>query len=230
MILRIKKNALVVSSCLLTVVLCGCGAKNPTSGKSEGEGKSSAAPAIDEITLEKGADGLMVELGKSEPFTGVDIESKEEPDGEDGTKQFIVETPYTKGLIDGVKRTYFSGGMIRENRTYKNGVPVQVETFYSDGSKKFSGQLNSNDRVEGPTQRWAQDGTVLGEGSYDADEKHHGVWKEYDESGELVGEYLWNHGKIEKIIFESPEQKERRLQHYGEVEPSVEADAPGSDA
>jgi len=230
MIIGMKKYALVVSSCLAAVVLCGCGAKESTSEKSGGDGKPQAAPAIDEITLEKNADGLMVEAGKSEPFTGVDIEPVEESDGEDGTKQFIVETPYTNGAIDGVKRTYFSGGAIRENRTYKNGVPVQVETYYSDGSKKFSGRLNSNDRVEGATQRWSKDGIVLGEGSYDADEKHHGVWKEYDDAGELAGEYLWNHGKLEKIIFETPVQKERRLQHYGEVEPSVEMDAPGSDA
>lgn len=221
---------MVVSGCLLAFVLCGCGAKKPTSEKLEGEDTAQSAPAIDEITLEESADGLMVEVGKSEPFTGVDIEPMEESGGEEGTKQFVVETPYAGGLIDGVKRTYFSGGAIREERTYKNGVPVQVETYYSDGSKKFSGKLNSNDRVEGPTQRWSKDGVVVAEGSYDADEKHHDIWKEYDDSGELAAEYLWNHGKIEKIIFETPQQKERRLQHYGEVEPAAEIDAPSSDA
>lgn len=224
------KNSLIVCSSLVAVVLCGCGVEKSTTEKLEVDDLPLVAPAIDEITLEEGADGLMVEVGKDKAFSGVDIEPEEEPDGEGGTKDFIVETPYSKGVIDGVKRTYFSGGAIRENRTYKKGVPVQVETYYSDGSKKFSGQLNSEDRVEGATQRLAKDGTVLGEGSYDANEKHHGVWKEYDESGERVGEYLWDHGKIKKIIFETPEQIERRLHHYGEVEPSVEMDAPNSDA
>ncbi len=227
---EIWKNSLIVCSTLAAVVLCGCGVEKSTTEKLDADDLPLTAPAIDDITLKEGPDGLMIEAGKDKPFSGVDIEPMEEPDGDGGTKDFIVETPYSKGVIDGVKRTYFGGGAIRENRTYKKGVPVEVETYYSDGSKKFSGQLNSNDRVEGATKRWSTDGIVLGEGSYDADEKHHGVWKEYDESGELIGKYLWEHGKIKKIILETPEQKERRMQHYGEVEPSAEMDTPSSDA
>lgn len=227
---QMLKNPLIVCSSVAALILCACGEKKSDTDQDEGDGVSQAAPAIDKISLEEGADGLMVEVGKDKPFSGVDIEPMEESDGEDGTKQFVVETPYSDGLVDGVKRTYFSGGAIREERTYQNGVPVQVETYYSDGSKKFSGQLNSEDRVEGATQRWSRNGVVIGEGAYDADEKHHGVWKEYDDSGGLIGEYLWDHGKIEKIIFESPVQKERRLHHYGEVEPSAEMDVPNNDA
>ncbi|QQL45538.1 toxin-antitoxin system YwqK family antitoxin [Sulfuriroseicoccus oceanibius] len=217
--MMIERFLLVPAVCAAAAVaLVACGVKKTETVELNPDELEVQAPALDEITLVLKEDGKFYQEGRKKPFGGVDVEERIEVDADGNEKRFVIETPYRSGVIDGVKRTYFSGGSVREERHYKKGKPLHVVGYYSDGSKKLERLLNDQDVAEGPSKRWHRNGTLANEGSYDAHEEHHGIWKEYAEDGSLCGQYEWEHGKLKRIIFETDTQRGRRLVHYGEVE------------
>lgn len=201
---------------MAAVVLSGCDVKTTETVELKKEDLKLTSPSLDEITLEL-KDGKFHKVGEVKPFSGVDVEQKVEIANDGSEKRFVVETPYSSGLINGVKRTYFNGGAVREARSYKKGKPLSVVGYYSDGSKKLERLLNDQDVAEGPSKRWHRNGNLANEGSYDAHEEHHGLWKEYAEDGTLCAKYQWSHGKLDEVVFETDTQRGRRLNHYGEV-------------
>ena len=182
------------------------------------EGGKLRAPAIDQLTLEKRADGLMYEPGAGKPFTGKDVEPLLEGDPPQPREGFSVVTPYVDGKIHGAKETYFSSGRLREARIYEHGIAKESTVNFPSGKKKLFAKLNAKDVAEGEYKRWHENGQLHTEGAHDADERFQGEFKEYDEQGKLTGHYLWEHGKLMKIFFETPEQKEERHKSYGKME------------
>lgn len=176
------------------------------------------APAIDTITVEKRADGLVYLVGKEQPYTGTDVEKLVTGEKPEDRKEYVVVTPYKDGKIDGVKETYFMSGRLREGRVYKAGEAIESTVYFPSGKKKLYAELNAKDVAEGAYQRWHENGALHTEGAHDADERFQGEFKEYDEQGKLTGQYLWEHGALKKAIFETPEQKEDRMKSYGKIE------------
>lgn len=186
-----------------------------TAKSEDGESK---APAIDQIKVEKRADGLFYELGADKPFTGKDVEPLLAGDPPQPREGFSVVTPYQDGKINGAVESFFPSGRLREARVYENGVARQSTVYFPTGEKKIFVKLNAKDVAEGEYKRWHENGQIHTEGAHDENERFQGEFKEYDENGVLVGHYLWQAGVLKKVFLESPEQKERRLQHYGKME------------
>ena len=176
------------------------------------------APAIDKLTLEKRADGLMYEPGAEEPFSGSDVEPLMGGDPPTPREGFSVVVPYLNGKIHGTKETYFPSGKLREARVYEHGVAKESTVNFPSGKKKLFAKLNAKDVAEGEYKRWYENGQLHTEGTHDENERFHGEFKEYDENGRLTGHYLWENGKLMKIFFETPEQKEERFKSYGKME------------
>lgn len=176
------------------------------------------APAIDQIKLEKRADGLMYEAGAEKPFTGKDVEPLLAGDPPQPREGFAVVTPYVDGKIDGAKETYFPSGRLREARIYEKGIAKESTVYFPSGKKKLFAKLNAKDVAEGEYKRWHENGQLHTEGAHDENERFQGEFKEYDEEGKLTGHYLWESGVLKKIFFETPAQKEDRLKSYGKLE------------
>ncbi|MFM7180403.1 MAG: toxin-antitoxin system YwqK family antitoxin [Verrucomicrobiales bacterium] len=185
---------------------------------SKSEGGKLRAPAIDRLTLEMRDDGLMYAPGAEKPFTGKDVEPLLGGNPPQPREGFSVVWPYLDGKIHGAKETYFSNGRLREARIYEQGIAKQSTVNFPSGKKKLFAKLNAKDVAEGEYKRWYENGQLHTEGAHDADERFQGEFKEYDEHGNMTGHYLWEHGKLMKIFFETPEQKEHRLKNYGKLE------------
>lgn len=207
---------------LLTVGFMSCQPAPEWEAKAERAAKSEsgklAAPAIDTLILEKRADGLVYAPGADAPFSGSDVEPLMAGDPPQPREGFSVVTPYLDGKIHGAKETYFPNGNLREARIYKNGIAQESTVNFPSGKKKLYAKLNAKDVAEGEYKRWHENGQLHTEGAHDADERFQGEFKEYDENGKLTGHYLWEHGKLMKIFFETPEQKEERFKSYGKME------------
>lgn len=188
------------------------------------------APEIDEITLEKRDDGLFYAKGADKPFTGTDVEPDKVKAEEEGRMGFVVATPYVDGKVHGDKTTYYPSGPMQEERTYEHGVPKSSVVYFpesSGGGIKVKVNLNAADKAEGLYQRWHPNGQLHTEGHLDADERFHGEFKEYDEDGQLQAHYQWEHQKLVEVIFETPEQKQLRLEKKVFL-PSEKPAAPAS--
>ena len=81
----------------------------------------------------------------------------------------------------------------------------------------FWSELNANDSGEGKLTVWYPDGTLLSQMNRDAEGRFHGEAREYSEDGKLKAHLMWEHGKLVRILFETPAQTEHRLEKYGKV-------------
>jgi antitoxin component YwqK of YwqJK toxin-antitoxin module len=160
---------------------------------------------VTEVIVEKRADGLAYLPGAKQPFTGKAITASR-------NFQDCVEsiTPYKDGRLHGDVMTLFKAGNPRTVRTYLDGVPKKFVTYYQDGAKKFEQTLNAKDKATGPYQRWFPNGQLQAQATYDDDERWHGENKEYFETGKLKAHYVFEHGVLQKIVFESPAAKAAR--------------------
>lgn len=206
----------------LALLMAGCQPAREKPADGEGaakrEERDSKAPAIDRITLEKRADGLLYEPGEEKPFTGKDVEPLLEGSPPRPREGYSVVTPYLDGKIDGTKETYFPSGKLRQGRVYEHGIAKESTVYFPSGKKKIFARLNAKDVAEGEYKRWHENGQLHCEGAHDENERFQGEFKEYDEDGNLTGHYLWEHGVLKKIFRETPEQREERFKHHGKME------------
>lgn len=200
-------NFIVSLALLLVSFLSAC---KPEASPSTGKGKAPKA-AVQEVKVEVRPDGLAYLPGSSTSFTGDAIEVHA-----DRTPPSLAKrTPYTNGKKNGEVTTYSPGGRKREVRRYDNGRPVSCDVFYSNGQKKIEVFLNGKDVAEGPYKRWHDNGVLESEATFDENEFFHGIEKDYDREGKLVGHYRKHHGNLLEVIFETPEmQKIRRDKGY----------------
>jgi hypothetical protein len=63
--------------------------------------------------------------------------------------------------------------------------------------------------------RWHDNGVIQAESTFDEQERFHGLEKDYDREGNLIGHYRNVHGVLTEIIFETPEMKQERLIKMG---------------
>ncbi|CAN5914989.1 hypothetical protein BH11VER1_BH11VER1_17680 [soil metagenome] len=163
--------------------------------------------AVQEVNVEIRPDGLAYLPGSAGPFTGDALEIHA-----DRTPPTLAKrTPYTNGKKNGAVTTYSPGGRKREERRYDNGLPVSSDVFYSNGQHKIEVLLNAKDLAQGPYKRWHDNGVLEAEATFDENEFFHGIEKDYDREGNLVGHYRKEHGILLEVIFETPEMKKIRF-------------------
>jgi tetratricopeptide (TPR) repeat protein len=167
--------------------------------------------------LERRADGLFYEPGANKPFSGVNAELQLVPERANQDIGFSMLTPYTKGRLEGTKLCFYPKGALDQERVYRQGKPLTMTQFYSNGMKKFWSELNEKGGGEGKLTVWYPDGTLLSQMSRDSEGRFHGEAREYSEDGKLKAHLMWEHGKIVQILFETPAQTEHRLEKYGKV-------------
>jgi antitoxin component YwqK of YwqJK toxin-antitoxin module/tetratricopeptide (TPR) repeat protein len=170
------------------------------------------------VKLEQRTDGLFYQAGASKPFSGVQAQLEMLPGRANQNIGFSSLTPYRKGRIEGAKLYFFPKGALEQERVYQQGRPQFMTAYFSSGMKKYWVELNSNEIVEGNHTRWYPDGTIHARTKHDSQGRFHGEAFEYSEDGKLKAHYLWEHGKIVKIIFETPIQTKHRHETYGRVD------------
>lgn len=170
--------------------------------------KKAPRPAAQEVKVEVRDDKLAYLPGAATPFTGDAIEIH--ADRTPATVKRLI--PYVEGKKHGKVTTYTPGGKIREERAYDHGKPVSSDVYHTNGQRKIAVLLNEKDLAEGLYRRWYDNGVLESECNFDADERFHGIEKDYDRSGKLVAEYRKEHGKLVEIIFETPEMKAIRIE------------------
>ena len=216
----IKSKSLLYALCLSLILgLTACQPPQEWDEAPESESQPSVEPPeLTGIEIETRDDGLVYEVGSDTPFTGEVVMEDEYALDVHGKPDRRVRKPFTDGKLDGVQVRYFPSGNVVEERTFEMGVPRFSVGYYSNGQKKLEKPLNENNLGEGPYFRWHSNGQLQTEGAFNEHQRFHGEFKEYDEDGNLVGHYIWDNQTIAEIIFESPEQREHRLEHYGEVD------------
>jgi hypothetical protein len=170
-------------------------------------------PAV-AVAVELRADGLAYRPGESTPFTGEAVELH--PDLTPGAAMRRI--PYVDGKKHGSVTRWTPKGKLVEDRKYEHGVPKSCLNYHSNGQKKIQVVLNAHDKAEGPYFRWHDNGVLQVESGFDSEEKFHGEEKIYDRQGKLIGHYRNEHGKFMEVIFETSEEKERRLAHWAALE------------
>ena len=158
-----------------------------------------------EVFVEIRGDGLGYLPGAKQPFTGQAITASK--NFEDCVESI---TPYKGGRLHGDVMTLFKAGNPKTVRTYSEGVPKKFVTYYQDGAKKFEQSLNAKDKAEGLYRRWFATGQLQGEATYDDEERWHGDHKEYTEDGKLKAHYVFEHGALQRIVYESLTAKAAR--------------------
>jgi hypothetical protein len=191
----------------LAMLICAISACSPDEGGAGSKAQKTKSPAAQEVRVEVRADGLAYLPGAKTPFTGesVELHSDRTP------PPVALRAPYLDGRKNGVVRRFTSGGKLREERTYRAGIPVSSVVYHGNGIKKIEVLLNAQDLAEGPYKRWHDNGVLQAESTFDAEERFHGEEKDYDREGKLVGHYRNVHGRLVEIVFETPEMKSERL-------------------
>lgn len=201
----------------------------PKSGKTQGTtapaAKAESPPAV-AVPVEVRADGLAYRPGEATPFTGESVELH--PDLTPAVA--LRRVPYVEGKKHGSVTRWTPKGKMLEDRRYEQGVPKSCTNYHSNGQKKIEIILNAHDKAEGPYYRWYDNGVLHVESGFDSEERFHGEEKIYDREGKLVGHYRNEHGKFMEVIFETPEEKERRLAHWAALEEAKKAEATGAPA
>jgi antitoxin component YwqK of YwqJK toxin-antitoxin module len=212
----------ILGLCLLASVACSPEDKSTSSAAAP----KRKIPILQELKVERRADGLAYLPGAQTPFTGdaIDLHHDRTP------PRLAIRTPYREGRIDGVKTTWTSGGKLREERTYRAGMPLTCVVYHGNGRKKIDIILNERDLGEGPYKRWHDNGVLEAESTFDSEERFHGEEKDYDREGKLVGHYRKVHGRLVEILFETPEVKAERIAKWGPSLPGDQPSPPSSPA
>ncbi|AWG26259.1 hypothetical protein [Flavobacterium kingsejongi] len=99
-----------------------------------------------------------------------------------------------KGKKETASRYYTEDGILSHITTFKNGTPIKVLHFYSDGKLHYSSELMQNDTIKALS--YFKNGKIKTVGNL-IDTIKIGWWKEYRYDGTIGAayEYLNNNGK-----------------------------------
>ena len=89
-------------------------------------------------------------------------------------------------------------------------------SFYSNGQKEFFAEY-LNGKLDGVSQNWSEDGSLISESEY-SHGKLHGIWKKYYENGNTKYKAHYFHGQKhgEEIwYYENGHVKSEQSFHYG---------------
>lgn len=153
-------------------------------------------------------DRLMYIKGDNEPFTGTlflmlgdyleytEVYEKGVLQGDktwyDPNGNIMMIESYTDGRIHGEQVTYYPNTVIRSVITYYKGRITKVE-WNNDKGRSIFKEIYENG--SGRWRHYYDNGTLHEEGEYLNGSKH-GVWRKYNEKGELERKTVYNMGSI----------------------------------
>lgn len=133
----------------------------------------------------KKVDGIVYQVGKGKPFTGV-VESK-----------YLGESlkwNYENGVLNGVSKGYYENGNLKYEQNYKNGIlDGKMKLYYENGKIEVDGNYK-NGKAEGVWKSYYEDGKLKGEGKF-GNGNREGVWKKYSEDGKVIQEENFKNGE-----------------------------------
>ena len=199
---------LIFGSLTLFVALSFTACKPPEGWTADG----SAKPADQMVELEV-RDGVAYVKGSDKPFTGEHQEFYS-----DDAEKIKITSNYIDGLKSGPEVHYRKNGMISREYGYHEGVARYVLVRYDSGlAKMISFYENETDPATeqfiGPHIRFHENGFPANNGIWAADHKQwHKRFMQWDENAQLLGDYLFDEGKISDIYYEAESQKEYRME------------------
>ena len=162
---------------------------------------------ITPVTVEVRPDGLAYLPGAPTPFTGDAITPYPDKD----SWKLKLREPYSNGKRHGEVTELYKDGKIKTQRTYDKGSPKWAKSFHKNGQLKFQLNLNAADKAEGPYTRYYESGKVCAQATFDEQERWHKDFKEWKEDGSEHSHYVFENGKLVKIVFETEEAKTARI-------------------
>jgi antitoxin component YwqK of YwqJK toxin-antitoxin module len=134
--------------------------------------------------------GLVHKAGEQAPFTGIvrDLHQSGKP---------RLEASYAAGKLASSKVWYENGQLAEEVAI--SGETWNIRRFAENGhlEEEILARFSAGKKVSEQTRAWDEAGQLRNEVAISGG-KLHGVLKEYDSSGVLVREELYEHGKLVK--------------------------------
>ena len=101
------------------------------------------------------------------------------------SKAIMCTENYVDDRQEGVKKVFFTDGVLAEEIPYKNGVKNGVSKIYSNAGTLKEEAIYVQGFMQGPYKVFDDNGTVLIEGNYKEGKKK-GLWNYYDANKNLV--------------------------------------------
>lgn len=197
-------------SLTLVVALTFTACKPPEGWTTDGSAKS-VKPAV-ELEFR---DGVAFEKDDEKPFSGEHIKFYSSD-----AEKVETATTYVDGLKSGPEVHYRTNGMISREYGYHEGVARYVLVRYDSGlAKMISFYKDETDPTAeqfiGPHVRFHENGFPGTNGIWAADHKQWDKrFMQWDENGELLGDYLFDAGKLSDVYFETKDQEIDRKKRY----------------
>lgn len=156
-------------------------------------------------------DGLAYEKGSTQPFSGQFIETYEDADD-----KIKVDTTYVDGLKSGAELHYRRNGKIAREYGFSEGIARYVLVRYDSGLAKMISFYEDNsdpaaEKFIGPHVRFHENGFPGTNGIWAADHKQWNKrFMQWDTKGLLLGDYLFDEGRLKEIYFETEIQQKDR--------------------
>lgn len=101
-----------------------------------------------------------------------------------GAKTIMTTENYVKDKIEGVRKVFYTNGILGEEVSYKNNLKQGTSKKYNKEGKLIEESVFVNDVLQGPYKVYDEFGNVVVVGKFKNDKKN-GIWKYYDK-GKLV--------------------------------------------
>ena len=80
--------------------------------------------------------------------------------------QIQVEVSYNEGVVNGLKKEYYSGGQLKQSSNYLNGnLDGETKAYYTDGTLKYEGSF-INGKPDGIHKEYNSAGALSSEETY----------------------------------------------------------------
>lgn len=107
--------------------------------------------------------------------------------------QLKLEKIFTNGDLEKLTG-YHETGEIEAAFIYENGKSIAGSEYFKNGQKMGEVPKELNGEIDGPVKYYYEDGSLRAEGEYKND-KPHGIWRDYDEQGNITSERHFENGK-----------------------------------
>jgi len=109
------------------------------------------------------------------------------------TGQLRIEKIFNNGNLQKLTG-YYDTGEIEGLFVYVNGEPVAGAEYYKNGQKMGEVPKELDGKINGPVKYYYENGDLRADGEYRND-KPHGIWRDYDEQGNITRERYFENGK-----------------------------------
>lgn len=107
--------------------------------------------------------------------------------------QLRLEKIFTNGDLEKLTG-YYETGEIEAVFIYENDEPIAGSEYFKNGQKMGEVPRELDGTIDSPVKYYYENGNLRADGEYKND-KPHGIWRDYDEQGNITSEKLYENGK-----------------------------------